>query len=107
MALQLGARLGTSEILPPLGAGGIGEAYRTCEALNPKGAACAQIILSASATISSATVLIPCQMRKLIIAGTAGVSFRLPKVPHDWQSEKTFYRDGKNLVRPPVKACSS
>jgi hypothetical protein len=81
-------------------------ADRAREALKPKGAAYAQIILSTSATIGSATALIPCQMRKLVVSGTAGVSLRLPNLPKDWKSERTFYRDEKSLTRPPIKGCS-
>lgn len=82
-----------------------GVANRASECLKPKGAAYAQIILSTSATIGSATALIPCQVRKLVITGTAGVSIRLPYLPKDWKSEHTFFREEKNLVNPPVKAC--
>lgn len=72
--------------------------------LKAKGAAHVQLITSTSATIGSATALIPCQRTQLVMTGNAGVGAEFFKLLKK-QYEVDFVRKETFVLAPPIKGC--
>lgn len=72
------------------------------DVIKAQGAAYVQFVLSTSATIGSATALIPCQRTLLIATGMGGASFQL--VAEKDVSVK-FFEEQKEITLPSPQAC--